>query len=81
MAARSRKSTVLSRVPGGPVEVAPLGFVPAVERARILAEVLSGVELGVWDQRMVAWLAGWDAATVLVIALWIVRARGMGPAR
>ena len=82
MAARSRKSeAVSSRVPGGPVEVAPPGFVPAVEQARILAEVLSGVELGVWDQRMVAWLAGWDAATVLTIASWIVRARGMGPVR
>ncbi|MGB6162062.1 MAG: hypothetical protein WBF75_05750 [Pseudonocardiaceae bacterium] len=81
MAARSRKSTVLARVPNGPVQVAPLGFVPAVEQARILAEVLAGVELGAWDQRMVAWLAGWDAATVLTIASWIVRAREMGPVR
>jgi hypothetical protein len=81
MAARSWKSTVLSRVLGGPVEVASPGFVPAVEQARILVEVLSGVELGAWDQRMVVWLAGWDAATVLTIASWIVRARGMGSAR
>lgn len=82
MAARSGKSkAVLARVPNGPVEVAPPGFVPAVEQERILAELLSGVELGDWDQRMVRWLAGWDAATVLTIASWIVRARGRGPAR
>lgn len=82
MAARSRKPKVVSsRVPGGPVRVAPPGFVPAAEQARILAEVLAGLELGVWDQRMVAWLAGWDAATVLTIASWIVRARERGPVR
>jgi len=68
-------------VPGGPVEVAPPGFVPRVEQQRILVEVLVGVELGAWDQRMVVWLAGWDAATVLTIASWVLRARGMGPAR
>ncbi|MGB6165014.1 MAG: hypothetical protein WBF75_21090 [Pseudonocardiaceae bacterium] len=70
-----------SLVLGGPVEVAPLGFVSAVERARILAKVLAGVELGAWDQRMVVWLAGWDAAMVLSIASWIVRAREMGSVR
>jgi hypothetical protein len=82
MAARSQKPKVVSsRVPVGSVEVAPLGFVPAVEQQRILVEVLVGVELGVWDQRMVAWLAGWDAATVLTVASWIVRARERGPVR
>jgi hypothetical protein len=83
MAARSQKSGgVSSRVPaGGPVEVAPPWFVPRVEQQLILAEVLAGVELGAWDQRMVAWLAGWGAATVLTIASWIVRARERGPVR
>jgi hypothetical protein len=82
MAAWSQKSDgVSSRVPSGPVEVAPPWFVPRVEQERILAEVLASVELGAWDQRMVAWLAGWGAATVLTIASWIVRARGMGPVR
>jgi hypothetical protein len=60
MAARSQKpGGVSSRVPNGPVEVAPPGFVPRVEQQLILDEVLAGVELGAWDQRMVAWLAGW----------------------
>jgi hypothetical protein len=82
MAARSRKLKAVSpRVPVGPVEVAPPGFVPAFEQERILGEVLAGVELGAWDQRMVGWLAGWDAATVLTIASLIVRARGRGPLR
>ena len=69
------------RVPGGPVETAPLGFVPSAEQAEILAGVLSGVELGAWDRRIAGWLAGWDSATVLTIASWIARARAAGPAR
>ncbi len=82
MAARSQKlGGVSSRVPNGPVEVAPPWFVPRVEQQLILAEVLAGMELGAWDQRIVGWLAGWDAATVLTIASWIVRAREMGPVR
>jgi hypothetical protein len=34
------------RVPAGPVEVPPRGFVPEAAQAGILAEVLAGVELG-----------------------------------
>jgi hypothetical protein len=69
------------RLPRGPVEVAPAGFVPEGERAEILAAVLAGVELGAWDRRIAGWLAGWDAATVLTVASWIARARAAGPAR
>jgi hypothetical protein len=68
-------------VPVGPVEVAPAGFVPAAEQERILLEALSGVELGAWDRRLVEWLAGWEAATVLTVASWLTRARGVGPAQ
>ncbi|HEV2372983.1 MAG TPA: hypothetical protein VGS19_12525 [Streptosporangiaceae bacterium] len=67
------------RVPAGPVEVAPGGFVPEAEQAVILAAVLGGMELGAWDRRMVAWLAGWDAGTVLTIASWVARSRAAGP--
>lgn len=63
------------RVPAGPVEGPPRGFVPEAEQAGILSAVLAGVELGAWDRRIVAWLAGWDAATVLTIASWIARSR------
>jgi hypothetical protein len=70
-----------TRVPAGSIGVAPGGFVSVAERRRILAEVLTGVDLGAWDERIVDWLAGWDAGTVLTVASWIVRSRGAGPLR
>ena len=69
------------RVPGGPVEVAPAGFVPGAVQAEILADALAGIELGAWDRRIAEWLAGWDASTVLTVASWIGRARAAGPSR
>jgi hypothetical protein len=68
-------STARRGVPAGPVEAAPRGFVPEGERAEILAGVLAGIELGAWDRRIAAWLAGWDAATLVTIASWIERSR------
>jgi hypothetical protein len=73
--------TADARVPAGPLQGAPGGFVSSVEQRRILAEVLAGVELGAWDERMVDWLAGWDACTVLTIASWIARAAEDGRPR
>jgi hypothetical protein len=69
------------RVPVGPVEVPPAGFVSAAVQAQILAGVLAGIELGAWDQRILGWLAGLDASTVLTVASWIARSRAAGPAR
>ena len=74
-------STARPGVPAGPVEVAPAGFVPGAVQAEILAGVLAGVELGAWDQRILGWLAGLDASTVLTVASWIARSRAAGPAR
>ena len=54
----------MARVPDGPVEAPPRGFMPAAEQARILAGVLAGIELGTWDRQIVQWLAGWDTCTV-----------------
>lgn len=68
-------------VPAGPVQVAPGGCVPFAQQRRILVEVLAGMELGAWDERMVDWLAGWDTCTVLTIASWIARARGIESSR
>jgi hypothetical protein len=62
-------------VPAGPVEAPPRGFVPKAEQAEILAGVLAGIELGAWDQRILEWMAGWDASTVLTVASWIARSR------
>jgi hypothetical protein len=69
------------RVPAGPVEAPPRGFVPRAEQAEILAGVLAGIELGAWDRRIVDWMAGWDACTVLTVASWVARARAAGPVR
>jgi hypothetical protein len=69
------------RVPAGPVEVPPAGCVPGAVQAQILAGVLAGIELGAWDQRILSWLAGLDASTVLTVASWIARSRAGGPGR
>ena len=69
------------QVPGGPVEVPPPGFVPGAVQAEILAGALAGIELGAWDRRILEWMAGWDASTVLTVASWIARSRAAGPAR
>ena len=70
----------MARVPGGPVDAPPRGFMPLAEQARILAGVLAGIELGAWDRQIVQWLAGWDTCTVLTVASLIARARAAGPA-
>ena len=68
-------------VPAGPVEAPPRGFVPPAEQAEILAGVLAGIELGAWDRRILEWMAGWDASTVLTVASWIARSRAAGAPR
>ena len=75
-------SAAWPRVPAGPVEAPPRGFVPRAGQAEILAGVLAGIELGAWDRRILKWMAGWDASTtVLAVASWIARARAVGPGR
>jgi hypothetical protein len=74
-------SAARARVPSGPLEWAPCGFVPEAERSVILADVLGGVELGAWDRRVAGWLARLDTATALTVASWIARARVEGRSR
>ena len=63
-------------VPTGPIHTEPLDYRPSREQEAILRDLLAaaGVELGAYDERIVAWLAGWDWATFAVIASWIQRA-------
>ncbi len=68
-------------VPAGSVETPPRGFVPQAEQAEILAGVLAGIELGAWDRRVLEWMAGLDASTVLTVASWIARSRAAGTPR
>jgi len=68
-------------VPAGPVEDAPEGFLPRAVLERVLEDALAGIALGAYDRRIAAWVAGWDASTVLTVASWVTRARAEGPAR
>lgn len=71
----------LGPIPAGPISYpGPLG-VPGEDRAReellsVLAD--AGVELGEYDARIAAWLAGWEWSTVATIAGWIKRANRPG---
>ena len=65
-------------VPAGPLESEPGGFVPPEERLAILAGVLDGVELGVWDRRVADWLTRLDTSTLVTVASWIARSRAAG---
>jgi len=61
----------------GPIEQAPMEYVPRAEQRRMLADALSGLELGSWDQVILTWMAGWDASTAVTVASWLVRVRGL----
>ncbi len=62
----------------------PLIYDPAgsrLDRLNALREPLAGVELGVYDHRMLDWLAGWDTPTVGALVSLMHRARRAGGAR
>lgn len=72
-----------SRIPTGPIEIAPYNAItpPRAPRGAVATEtfraellaVLDDVELGAYDHRMIAWLAGWDTETVATICSWVLR--------
>jgi hypothetical protein len=51
------------------------------DRAAAIHEALAGVELGDYDERMIAWLAGWDVATVGGVVSLLDRVRAAGGGR
>jgi len=69
---------VSAGVPAGPLESDPGGFLPREERTALLAGVLDGVGLGVWDRRVARWLVGLDTSTLVTVASWIARSRAAG---
>lgn len=66
----------MTGIPDGPIDREPIGFRPRDEQEATLHEVLAtaGVDLGAYDAKIVAWVAGWERSTVAVIASWVQRA-------
>ena len=63
-------------IPDAPIETAPLAGPWSAEVHRdLLAAVLTGVELGAFDRRILDWLADWDGPTLVTIVSLILRAR------
>lgn len=81
----------------GPLEVEPASVWPPYDRPRSLTggpagtlaadhhaalmDALHGVELGGYDRRILAWLAGCDVPTVGTVCSWLHRAHAAGRAR
>src|SRR5262245_57676163 len=61
-------------MPAGPIEHEP-PLITLGDREPALRRALAGVALGAFDERTVAWLAGWDTPTVATLASLIHRAR------
>lgn len=72
----------------GPYETEPIDLaghytarvVPGGEHElhrQILEAALGDVELGAFDRRILAWLARWETTSVLAVAGWVARARGV----
>ncbi|GAA0970055.1 hypothetical protein GCM10009555_018300 [Acrocarpospora macrocephala] len=73
-------------IPPGPIGDEPYDAIRPVGRERqsdanraALSEALAGIELGSYDRRIVAALAGQDGSTVAVICSWLQRARAALP--
>ena len=63
----------------GPVETAPTGpFQPANIRLEAFAAVLAGIDMGAYDDRIMAWLAGLDDTTCRTVASLLWRCRQAG---
>jgi hypothetical protein len=65
----------------GPYEHQPAEtFIAPHRRTAMMRAALAGVELGTWDERILAWLAHWcDTPTFLVVLGLVERARHAGP--
>ena len=67
----------------GPLDREPPSILPYPsrdDREAWIRQALAGVELGDYDQRIIAWLAGSDVATVGTVVSWLHRVRQAGTA-
>lgn len=64
--------------PRAPIDKAPMG-VDIGDWPTALHAPLAGIELGAYDERILAWIAGWDTPTVVTIASLLHRARAAQP--
>jgi hypothetical protein len=64
--------------PPGPIERDPGGLRPD-ERRLAIEHALRGVQLGAWDQAIIAWLLDLDDSTIRTVVSLIERARTAGP--
>ncbi|MCW2640446.1 MAG: hypothetical protein JWP76_2752 [Dactylosporangium sp.] len=66
--------------PVAPLETEPLGpYTDPEQREEALRDALRGVELGRYDERMLAWtLRQFDNSTLRVFVSWMERARTAG---
>jgi hypothetical protein len=66
--------------PVAPLETEPLGsYTDPEQREEALRDALRGVELGRYDERMLAWtLKQFDNSTLRVFVSWMERARTAG---
>lgn len=71
-------------IPSGPIHTTPWTAIrttpteptrPVFEK--VLRDALAGVELGSEDERILSWLAGWDAPTVATVASLLYRVRAL----
>lgn len=73
----------------GPLDVEPRAVRPpfdqphparstAAGRATAIREALAGVELGAYDERIIAWLSTWDVGTVGGVVSLLGRVRQAG---
>lgn len=65
--------------PYAPINDAPRGFKPNDEQLRELLAPLASIDLGVYDRRILDWLANWDWSTAGTFASLLWRARAAQP--
>lgn len=74
-----------NHIPTGPLNQEPFGAITPFygqslwsANRQALEDALTGLELGTWDEGILAWLSRWEPSTVATICAWLYRARAAG---